>query len=203
MNYFRLQETVLSLVDRQADSELQSLMVTFTTLAEAKLNRLLRVGLMTTRSVTVTFDQDYYALPLDMLAIRDIELVNGDTRTTLQYVNPEQANNASNTVGQDTCFYTIMANQFQLVGTTPIGQQIEIVYYQTLRPIYEGNDDNWLSWRYPDAYIQAMMVEVQAYVKDQEAMSLWNGRLTTTIQEINDADQSDRWSGTPLQVRTG
>ena len=207
MNYFSLTNTVLALSDRRGDTELEAMLRDLTKLVEARLNRALRVGSMSTRSQTITFEQDYYALPLDMLAIRDIELVttgdDGDSRVTLQYLSPEQANNYSNVPSQDTCFYTIIANQFHLVGQTSIGKTIEIVYYQTIRPIYEGNDDNWLSYRYPDAYINGLMVEIMSYTKDAGALQIWEQRFTQTINEINDADASDRWSGTALQVRAG
>jgi len=207
MNYSEIVNLVLKYSDRQ-DAEVSDRIDDFLKVVESRINRVLSVGKMTTRSqVTTVADQEYYGLPSDFAGVRDIEITsaeNPSSRQTLQYLNPEQMNNLStNTeVVNNSIFYTIIANQIQVLPLQS-DKILEIVYYQNLPALTSVDVENWLSYGSPDVYLFGLMTEVNAFVKDAEAANLWDSRFKESLAELTEDDAINRWSGSPLQMRVG
>lgn len=201
MNYTELVTAVKAYADRY-DNEVSDNMDTFFRMAEARINRSIKTRGMSARAQMILFDgHPYYPLPADFAGIRDIEIVpNSGTRKTLTYFNPEQANMV--TAATDTNFagYTIIANQLQLIPAQANGV-VEIVYYQMLPPLSDAQLTNWMSDDYPDAYLAALMLEIESFVKNDERAILWDTRLQKILDDIDSNDQRERWSGTPMQTR--
>lgn len=212
MNYDEIQSTSYGYADRQ-DSETIDMYDNFLRVVEARVNKLLQVQKQSMRTKLLTVkDQEYYGLPDDFGGLRDIEVsdLSGETRNTLQYLNPEQMNDAAS-VSQlyrttdkknFSGFYTIIANQLQIFPPQD-GLVLEIIYYQNINPLTEENDVNWLSNNNPDCYIFGVLTEINAFVKDSGSTSLWNERFTNAINEITKHDKDSRWSGTALTVKIG
>lgn len=202
MTYTELVAAVKSYADRN-DSEVDSNFDTFIKMAEAKINRLLRISKMTARATVSTLDdKEYYALPSDFNGVRDIEL-QSDKRHTLEYLTPEQMNNVYNNGDNvEGYYYTIIAGNIHLLPIQSTGSIIEIVYYQSLENLDgDTTTSNWLSENYPDVYLAELMVEVESFVKNAQAVAIWEERFDKSINALNLADQDDRWSGTPLKMR--
>lgn len=206
MNYDEIVVAALQYSDRKNDIEINDNMDTFFRVVEARVNRKLQVQKMSVRTSIITIaDQEYYGLPADFAGLRDIEVRGEDqsrARQTLHYLSPEQMNAYSGNLAGKEIFYTIIANQLQIMPPQE-NKYLELVYYQHVPPITPQNDVNWLSTHHPDAYIFGLMVEINAFTKDAEGAALWDGRFVTAIKDIKDDDALTRWSGTPLQIRLG
>lgn len=204
MTYDELVALVKAYSDRY-DAEVADNIDNFMRLAEMRISRLLRVRDMTARAKIATEDDaEYYPLPLDFAGIRDIELQDNGSRYTMSYANPEQMNSLHS--GADSVsgyYYTIVANQLHVKPEQPAGKFIELVYYQTVPALTSSNFFNWVSLYHAELYLSGMMIEVQSFVKNAEGMKLWSERFNAAANELSVTDQNDRWSGTPLQVRTG
>jgi len=138
--------------------------------------------------------------------MRDIEIrseYSSRTRSTLKYLNPEQMNDVSQ-FGSETgqVFYTIIANQLQIMPPQD-NRVLEMVYYQSIKPLTSLTPINWISQEFPDLYLFGLMVEINAFVKDAESKMIWDQRFKEAIVEIEADDQQSRWSGTPLEIRLG
>jgi len=205
MNYQNLKNLALSYSDRENDAELLAKMDSFLLVTEARVNRLLKVQKMAIRTqVTTDVKQEYYGLPADFSALRDIEVREEDSstkRTTLIYLSPEQMNTKS---GQQTqcIYYTIVANQLQVFPAQD-GKILEIVYYAKLIPLSTSDRTNWLSEDNPDVYIFGLMVEISSFIKNADGYALWDQRFKEALSEIDMDDGKTRWSGTALQMRNG
>ena len=201
MTYNDIKTLVLAYSDRE-DAEVINNIDSFILLTEAILNRKLKVGGMATRSVTTTtIEKEYYTLPDNFAGLRDIEIrdsLDSISRTTLQYLSPEQLNQASGV--HDGPFYTLIANQIQLVPRQD-AKLMEVIYYKKVPNLSDINDSNWVSENFPDCYVYGILVELSAFVKNADASRLWNEKFKTVIQEIKDDDATSRWSGTALQTR--
>lgn len=213
MNYAEITTLALSYADRQQDAEVSERMNDFLRMAESRINRAFRVRKMSVRAtLNLVEDQAYYGLPSDFAGLRDIEIYdtsNINAKTTLKYLTPEKMNalNASQTsipAGENGFIgYTIIADQIQIAPTQDSTRVMEIVYYQNLRPLTSTNNENWVSIYVPDAYINGLMTEISAFTKDKEASMLWDQRFIASLNEIESTDDSDRWSGTPMEIRVG
>ena len=203
MNYAEIKTLTLSYADRQDDLELSDALDGFISVVTSRINRQLRTTAMAieaTIHVTST-EQSMFGLPEKFGGIRDIEVIADGQASgiTAAYVNPEQMNNADASTGT---YYTIVANQIQMHPALSKAS-IKVVYYRLLDDLVEPTDTNWLSEINPDVYIFGLMVEVLAFVKNFEGSMMWEQRFSSAVGAITEADQTDRWSGTPLTIRIG
>ena len=205
MDYTEIVDMALSYSDRE-DAEVADRMDRFLRIVEARVNRKLRVSGMSIRATVPLIDGDsYYGLPPDFGGLRDIEISSSPdaNNKTLFYMSPEQLNNHSNSGGQGSkIYYTIVAQQIQISPAQSMGI-MEVIYYQKLIPLTSIEPVNWLSGINPDAYIFGLLVEISAFAKDKDAATLWNGRFVEVLDEIDNEDKTDRWSGTSLEIRVG
>jgi len=211
MNYSQITTIALAYSDRQ-DQAVIDMIPYFISMVESRINRLLVIEDM---SIRYQFPEPNptdgrYTLPSDFSALQDIAIVNLTTptsRTTLALINPEQMNTATNTTNVDNSlkhFYNILANQLIIQPVVTDGEkQLEIVYYGNIIPLTQFNTENWISINHPDLYINGIMVEINAFIKDANATSLWDARFKEVIDELEEADNVLVYSGTPLQTRIG
>lgn len=118
---------------------------------------------------------------------------------TLIYVNPEQMNGTNRRERQR--YYTVIANQIQVSPPTD-NQVLEVVYYQTVPPISNDTDTNWLTEKHPDAYIFGLCAEICAFAKDATGFELYRNRFMESLMGIAQDDQVTRWSGPSLRTYT-
>lgn len=198
--YSELQASIADWLDR---TDLTTIIPDFITLAEAEFNRNIRVSQMENRATTSTVvGQDYYALPTDYLALRDIQ-IEGTTITTLNYMAPEEVD-----VHYDSAdtgipkFYTIVGNEFQLVPKPDAVYTLEISYYQKIPVLSDSNTSNWLLAAYPDIYLWGSILQAEPYLQNDQRMPLWRASLGKALEELTNSDRKYRWSGSGMRVRT-
>lgn len=205
MNYSEVIDAVLSYSDRQ-DDEVISRVNLFLRMTESRINRKLETLKMETRARRpMELDQEYYTLPSNFLSIRSVRIVsdiNGAIRKTLSYVNPEQFGNLVTNQAQGD-YYTIIANNFHIRTDYDPSYLIEIEFSKQIPPLSELAESNWLSEYHPDCYIFGVLTEINAFVKDAAATSIWDVRFKECLEEINFQDNIATWSGTALQTRVG
>lgn len=208
MIYSEIVDSALDYSDRLNDAELINRIDVFLRVVESRIKKMLMVQKMAIRSYIVTVaDTEYYTLPSDFNGIRDVELkdsLDASSRCTLSYVSPEQMNNASTLRGSlGRYYYTIVANQIQIMPIPEENRIIEFIYYRSITPLSTANLDNWVSIDYPEIYIFGLLVEISSFTKDAVAKQLWDERFKEAIAELDLSDAKTRWSGTALQVRVG
>ena len=211
MTYDEVVNISLSYADRQ-DTSVVSRIDLFMRMVESRINRLLVIEDMSVRYVFPAPNpaNGRYDLPADFSAIQDIAIVNATDSTdrkTLSLVNPEQMNTATSNTNIDSSlkhFYQILGSQLIIQPPVVDGvSSLEIVYYGNIIPLTSTVTTNWLSNNHPDLYINGILVEINAFVKDPEATALWDMRFKQVIDELGKADNLLVYSGTPLQTRIG
>lgn len=205
MNYNEIKDLALSYADRK-DSGTISRMDDFLRVTESRINKALKTQKMSVRAVLQTVDkQEYYSLPPDYSGLRDIELrstLHSRDRCTLQYMSPEQLNNRSASPG-DQVYYTLIANQIQIMPPRPTGEILEIIYFRKVPPLTPSESENWVSVSDPDLYLFGLLVEISSFLKDANASAMWDARFAQCLEAIQSDDLDNRWSGTALQIRVG
>jgi len=207
VNYLEVKELALAYSDRENDTEILAKIDLFIRVTESRINRILKVQKMSIRTQLLTVaDQEYYGLPFDFAGLRDIEIRDDDTsksRDTLQYLSPEQMNDAVKKGGVGgKIAYTIIANQLQIYPTQD-GKLFELIYYAKVPQLNSVDTTNWLSENSPDVYLFGIMVEISAFVKNAEVAQLWDTRFATAMEELHHDDKLTRWSGTSLYMKVG
>lgn len=204
MKYSEIVDTALK-YSMRTDKDTVEMMDNFLRIVESRIDRALNVSEMAHRAtLTLDEDQEYFGLPSGFLALRDIQIQDGETETgpiTPVYVSPERMNVVIRN-NCDTPVYTLIANQLQIFPIVS-GQQIEIVYSRRIPPLTESEPTNWLADTSLDAYIFGLLVEISSFAKDSAATTLWESRFSATINAIQTDDDVSRWSGPQLRIQLG
>lgn len=207
MNYSTIIDTALKMADRQ-DQQLSDLMPVFIVMVENRLNNLMTIEQSSKRMIYPSNPADgRYTLPTDFkkaININKYPAADPSAVTTLQRVSPEQMQNY---IGNDSvvnrAFYCIVGNQLTIYPFLAADFNLELIYDSRLVPLSTFFTTNWLSDNNPNAYIFGLLVEINSYVKDATAASLWDARFESTVDEINSFDDQLKVSGTSLQIRLG
>lgn len=210
MIYSGLVDAAKAYCDR-VDLEVNQNVRVFVLMAEARINRTLKVTEQTNRVYTKTMDgKEFYSLPDEFNGMRVVHYNTGgvdkpDSETIqLHHVSPEQMISLQESQYQEQqLYYTVINNQLQLHRTLPNGGTIEMVMYRKVPPLSDSNPSNWMSADHPDIYLAGISAEIEMFVKNYDAAKLWDDRMTRAIEELKDNDATNRWSGNAMVMRVG
>lgn len=207
MNYSEITEAAKRYVDR-SDYEVSESMDIFIYMAEARINRMLKTYEQTHRIFTATKDgYEYYTLPSDYNGMRSIQFntLIADSEeskvSTMEYVTPETIAQYKQIGLTGGYYYSIVAQQIQVYPMLPSGGSIEILFYRKVPPLSNQNPTNWCSDNNPDIYLSGICAEIATFVKDYNAASGWDAKMSRAISELKDSDFDKRWTGTPIATK--
>jgi hypothetical protein len=178
---------------------LTAIIPTFITLAEAKLNRKLRVRQMLKRA-TASLDSQYFAYPADWLQAKEFQL-NTNPIVRLQFVTEAYGDElkANNYVASgQPAYYTIIGTQLEVIPTPDTTYTGELTYYAKIPALSDSNTSNWLLAYAPDLYLYGALTEATPYLKDDERLGTWGQLYANSLSDIEIADQRASVSSTPL-----
>ena len=195
MNYAQLQSNIAGWLHR---SDLTAQIPTFIELAEARLNRDLRVAQMEDRA-TATVDGDYLELPSDFQSVRSITT----SSIPIAYINPQRFDEFKGWgYTPYPPVYTIASGALRILPTPSVAAPlaIELIYYASLPPLATYST-NWLLVDAPDLYLEAAVCEGLKYLKDP-AWAEWDAQAVASINNLR--SQSNYLNfGAPVAVRAG
>lgn len=102
-----------------------------------------------------------------------------------------------------------IANGYQIKGnniTLSVAQLglFQLDYYNTLEPLSETNESNWLLQDSPTAYLAGVAHEAFSYMRDYEKAQYWLAKRDAAITTYVDNDKSSRYpSQGGLTIRAG
>jgi len=194
--YSDLKASVADFLNR---SDLTSVIPDFVTMAEADLNRSLRVREMSIRT-RAPIDSQYVKLPDDFLGMRNIDLLT-DPVTPMTYKNLQNLDihRAGDMTGKPI-YYSIMQNNIEFAPAPDSGDYtIEIVYYQKVPPL-SLNTTNWLLDAHPDAYLYGTLQHSAPYLQADERVGIWAGKYQQIIEQITTSDEKAKFSGSTPSI---
>ena len=201
--FTELKDAVADWLDR---SDLTARIPDFIALAEARINRELRIRPMEVRSTMyATVDQQYFNLPGGYIQMRNIQL-NTNPTTPLEYITPEMLDRlyGSTTTGKPRA-YTLIGDEIQLAPIPDSSYQIEMAFYEKFTALGDGTSgtvtSNWLTKNAPDVLLYGSLMEAEPFIKNDERIPVWLNGYSNAIDKLQKADQRDRHSGSAMRVR--
>lgn len=193
--YTELQTALTNWSDR---TDLSARMPEFIALAEAKLNRTLRVRRMLS-ATTDTMSSSAITLPSDWAAFESIWYTSSGKRYLLTNIPIEEVNiEDAGTTGMPDSYY-IAGSTVTFFPTADSNYTVGYVYYQNL-PALSSNSTNWLLTSHPDIYLYASMLELSIYVKDQEDIQKYVELTRGAVLQLEKSDK-DMKSGSALRMK--
>ncbi len=161
----------------------------FVALAEAQLNRSLRVGAMITR-LSLSVSTEYSPAPADLLAVRSLVLT-GSPVARLDWVPPERMDElkARWPTGGRPRAYSIVGAELRLLSAPDQAYALELSYYKRLPPLAD-NGANWLLSASPDAYLYGALVHLGVLTQD-ERLAAWSEAFQRAVSDLQAAEIGD------------
>jgi len=196
--YAELQIAVANWLDRE---DLTDRIPEFITLAEARMNRMLRLRLMENKYTASTVAaQRNYALPTGYVQMRNFQ-INVTPVRPLQYVTPEVYDRIWGGSSSGTPeVYTIIANEIQLGPKPDSIMTMEMLFYKRITALSGSNTTEQMLTENPDVYLYGALMEAEPFVMNDERMGLWAQGFAQAVQALQEQDNKDRHSGSALRV---
>ena len=198
-SYTSLKSAIADWLDR---TDLTDQIPDFIALTEVRHRRDFKIRSLETRVTTNTVaDQEYYNLPDNYIALRNIQL-NTDPKTSLEYLTPEQMDRiyAGSNKGKPKA-YTIIGNDIQLRPLPDSVYEIEMLYYKYFTPLSDSAPTNDMLTYHPDAYLYASLVEAEPYLQNDKRIQTWASFYDRAKKDIIDSNERDRHSGVAPTTR--
>lgn len=188
--YSELQTAVANWLNR---TDLTDRIPEFIALAEAQMNRRLRVRQMVMRA-EAALAAEFVDAPSDIIEPIELalEISENDIRL-LRYLAPERllAEKAGGVSSGEPQFFSLVGGSIQLLPAPSASYTGELIYYAKV-PALASNSSNWLLGSYPDAYLYGALVQAAPYLADDERVVTWG---TMFQAAMNDIQMSNRVSG--------
>jgi hypothetical protein len=170
-------------------SDLTDEIPSFIALAEAQMNRRLRVRPMTAR-LAQSWSAEYVNLPGDFLSERLVKLTTGGT-VVLRYLTAEEmdAKVRAPTSGKPR-FYALYGSELRLHPAPDQAYAAELVYLQALPALSDSNPNNWLLAAHPDAYLYGALTQSAPYLRADERLQTWTALFGAVLTDIEIADRT-------------
>ena len=201
--FTELKDAIADWLDR---SDLTARIPDFIALAEARINREIRIRPMEVRStMTTTAGNQYFNLPGGYIQMRNIQL-NTNPTTPLEYITPEMLDRlyGSSTTGKPRA-YTLIGDEIQLAPIPDSAYTLEMAFYEKFTALGDGTSgtvtSNWLTTNAPDILLYGALMEAEPFIKNDERVAVWLNGYGNAIDKLQKADQRDRHSGSAMRVR--
>ena len=199
MTYANFRDYLLRFLWRENDAVLSSDLTHLIKMAEARLNRDMRVELREQTATTPATDESV-ALPPDYHSMRVVEL---GTHGPLGFLTPFnlrdlRTKNGSTSV---TPNYSVEAGSIKLIGPMSAAdpQTVTMLYYRDI-PDFEALDASWLTDSFLDLYTYAVLRHTGTYLQNDARVAVWKNEYDETLASVNDDAIRRRLTDGPLEM---
>jgi len=196
--YDELKTAVANWLDRD---DLADRIPEFIALAEARMNRVLRLRMMESKYTASTIaSQRNYNLPASYVQMRNFQ-INTSPITVLSYVTPGIYDRlwGGSQVGTPK-FYTIIANELQLGPIPGSVMTMEMLFYRKIAALSGTNTTEQMLTNNPDIYLYGALLEAEPFIMNDERVGLWAKGFQQSVTDLQEQDNKDRHSGSVLRV---
>ena len=175
----------------------------FIKLTEADFNSKLRIRKMVAQT-SFTIDSETEALPTGFLQVRDIYILNGNTKVPLTYTTPSQMDS---TVGTSTTglpnSFTILGDTFRFSPKPDATYTASINYYKSFDALSDTTTTNYILTTHPAIYLYGSLFHAANFLGgiNPQQVQTWQQMFATAMERLELNDREDQVSGSPLQIR--
>jgi len=197
--YSELQSAMADFLNR---SDLSSIIPTFISLGEARMNRDIRHWQMENRAST-TIEGQYLLKPYDWVETIRFHLTGQDTSVISLLSSRAMADkrqSGSNIAGKPA-YYAHSENQFEVFPTADGIYAAELLYYQKIPALADDATTNWLLSSYPDIYLYGSLLNSAPYLAEDGRAEVWARLYGEAVDKLNLNSQSAAYSGVGLTTK--
>ena len=176
----------------------------FIVLTEKDFNSKLRIRKMIFSNSSFTIDSEEEDLPTGFLQVRDIYILNGNTKVPLTYTTPSQMDS---TVGTSTTglpnSFTILGDTFRFSPKPDASYTAYINYYKSFDALSDTTTTNYILTTHPAIYLYGALFHAANFLGgiNPQQVQTWQQMFATAMERLELNDREDQVSGSPLQIR--
>lgn len=195
--YNDLQSAVASWLAR---TDLTSVIPDFITLAEARINRALRVREMITEA-TGSVSAATLSVPSDFVETFTLTLDTEDDRP-LEYRPAEDSQlRVAGTISGQPIWFTVIGSNFHFYPTPDGTYSYTLEYYAKVPALSSTLTTNWLLTKAPDLYLFGSLAEASAYLHEEEREAYWSAKFNAVKAALNGAENRTKRTSGPIRMR--
>lgn len=199
-NYSELQTAVANWLNR---SDLTSYVPDLIMLGERKIYRKLRIRAMET-VLSSAISSGVVSVPATYVELKSARIdgtpVSRLTRTSVDHVY--ECYPVRSSQGRPSLIAREGANF--IFGPYPdSAYTVKGIYYARLTALSVSNTTNWFTDNAPDLLLWAALAEAEVFLKNDERTALWEAKFQAAAKDVQDEDDRENASGSPLSARMG
>lgn len=197
-DYSSLKTTIASFLD---DAGIDAYIPDMVTLAEARINRVLRTREMQKRA-TATMDtaSRFLACPASFAEMISLRL-NSTQLAGVSYISNAQIDDFYNQAAGRPEYYTIWGDELEFNRLSDSAYEIEMKYYKKVAALSDSNTTNDVLTYYPDIYLYGALVSAEAFIMEDTRLPMWKSLFEQMVYEANREATKSRVSGSELRAR--
>ena len=200
-NYSNLQTSIANFLARD---DLTTEIVDFIALTEADFNRRLRIRAMENSS-SFTIDSETETLPTGFLQARSF-VIPTNPKTALQFMTPfHQAETQGSSETGKPRAYSIEGTNFRFSPTPDASYTATLVFYKAFDALSASVATNHILTNHPDVYLYGALYFASTFIRgmDGQTVGQFKAQYESALQQVEMADEKDKYNATPLVQRTG
>ena len=200
-NYSNLQTSIANFLARD---DLTTEIVDFVALTEADFNRRLRIRAMENSS-SFTIDSETETLPTGFLQARSF-VIPTNPKTALQFMTPfHQAETQGSSETGKPRAYSIEGTNFRFSPTPDATYTATLVFYKAFDSLSVSVATNHILTNHPDVYLYGALYFASTFIRgmDPQTVGQFKTQYESALQQVEMADEKDKYNATPLVQRTG
>jgi hypothetical protein len=173
----------------------------FVTLAESRLNRVLRTRQqMTADTLSATAGVATVPLPADWLEFNRLRLTAPNRPLEMMGAHefdsayPEGANGSPR-------HYRIEGGNLLLGPTPDANYSLPAIYYAAIPALSNSTPTNWLLTAWPSLYLFGALAESAPFVGDDQRAVVWEGKFAAELAAAQKADAQATAAGSALRIK--
>lgn len=194
--FTELQASIADWLDR---SDITTQIVDFTTLAEKKIYRVLRVRDMES-ALDVTMSSGVAAMPTDFLELKhayiDGSPITSLERKTIHDLYEKYPTRSSH--GKPN-FIASNVDNFEFAPYPDTDYTVKGTYWARPTALSASNETNFLITNYPDLILYGALIEAVSFTGDTTRLTEWAAKYEAALQEIKTEEKQQRMGGSPLR----
>lgn len=193
-------DLVSAIADWVARTDLTSRIPDFVVLAEARMNRVLRVREMLTE-VSGSLSAQSLTLPADFVETYRIRL-DTETDVPLEYrpIEDSDLRVAGLTTGEPKWF-SILGTSMLFYPSPDSTYTYTLDYYARVPALTSGAPTNWLLTKAPDAYLFGALAEAEPFLQNDSRVGIWEAKYQAAVAALNGAESRAKRTSAARRMR--
>tara|TARA_R110000850_G_scaffold127421_5_gene246469 strand:+ start:593 stop:1240 length:648 start_codon:yes stop_codon:yes gene_type:complete len=175
----------------------------FINIAQARLNRLLRIPPLEADAILTPSAKGSVRVPRDFLEMIAAWYTDAQgRRVSLDRKDIAYTQELSSGGNSSPQFFARQGFDLQLspVPLDVTSNSVELYYYASIQPLIENTDVNWFTEDAPEVLLYGALAELSLYLRDEIGAGQWEAKFQNHSREIQNIEDTAMWSGGTLAI---